>query len=237
VRQTYAISHQLELIGERVRVHLNTDLILAPGQFALARLSDSFDPYLRQPLFPSLIEEAGFAVDIITTDPALRLLSPGSIIDLLGPVGKPIPNLADRTRVLLVAETDPAPLLPFAARAIEAGGAATLLLSTRYPLDGLDPEIEVQFTDPAQLPALAADLAASADLILIDTTRPLHQPLHRALTDSRSFLASQFAYARLNIPMPCGNGACGACYLKTTRGHKLACLDGPFFSLNEIEES
>jgi dihydroorotate dehydrogenase electron transfer subunit len=237
VRQTTAICHQVELIGNRVRVHLHTDLILAPGQFALARLSDSFDPYLRQPLFPSLIEQTGFAVDITATDPALRLLSPGSTVDLLGPIGKPIPNLADRSRVLLIAETDPVTLLPFAARAIEAGGTATLLLSTRYPLDGLDPEIEVQFADPTQLPGQAADLSASADLILIDTSRPLHQPLHRALTDSRSFLASQFAYARLNSAMPCGLGACGACYIKTARGHKLACIDGPFFSLSEIEGS
>ncbi|HLF02904.1 MAG TPA: hypothetical protein VI547_13060 [Anaerolineales bacterium] len=232
MRQTTAHCAQLELVGDRVRAHFDSDLTLAPGQFALARLANTFDPYLRQPLFPSLISESGFAVDLPSTDPALRILSPGNVIDVVGPIGSALPDLPARTRILLIADSDPAVLLPFAARAIDSGGTATLLLSTRYPLDALAPEIELHLGD---LPALAAEFAPAADLVFIHTQASLHRPLHQSLTEARAFVPASYAHALMNLPMPCGTGACGACAVKTVRGHRLACLAGPFFRLAELE--
>lgn len=234
MRQTNAKCEQIELIGNRVRVYLSTDLALVPGQFALARLAETFDPYLRQPLFPSLMEPGSFAVDLAPNDPALHFLSPGITIDLLGPIGAAPASIPSQSRLLLVAETDPAVLLPFAARAIDSGGAATLVLSAQYPLDAIRPEIELHVSPIEIIPALVTELAAVADFIFIQATSQLSQAIYQSLNNSASFVTIRSAYAFVPCAMPCGVGACGACYTKTTRGWKLACLSGPFFPLADL---
>ncbi len=235
MRYATATVQQLQLIGDRVRVYLQTDLVPALGQFTLARLSESYDPYLRLPFFPSVIAPSGFAVDLAQADPALRLLSPGSEVDLLGPVGQGLPDLPARTRLLLAADSDPALLLPFAAQAIARGGTATLLLANRYPLDALQPEIELRLGGPSgQLPTLLSEYAPNADQVFLNTAPALYPDLYQALTQARTAISTDFARALVQLPMPCGTGTCYACAVKTTRGHKLACVSGPFFSLTEL---
>ncbi len=232
VRQADAHCKQLELIGDRVRIRFETDLIPAPGQLALARLAATADPYLRLPFFPSVLSQTGFAVDVAASHPALRFLAPGSTVDLIGPVGVQVGGLPPRSRLLLIADSDPAILLPFASQAIADGGTATLLLARPYPLDALDPEIEIRVGD---LLSLAAEFAAAADRVLIHTGPALHQPLRQKLAEARAFVPPDYAYAFVERSMPCDLGACGACAVKTGRGWKWACLDGPFFSLAELE--
>jgi dihydroorotate dehydrogenase electron transfer subunit len=232
MRQTLALCQQFQLIGNRVRVHFQTDLIPALGQLVLARLSDTYDPYLRQPFFPSVIFETGFAVDFDQDDPALHLLSPGVTVDLIGPVGQAVPDLPTRSRVVLLADSDPAVLLPFAAQTIARGGTATLLLSARYPLEALKPEIELRVG--SDLPALLAEFAPTADLVFIATDSALHKPLYEALAQARPVVSSELARALVSLPMPCGVGACYACSIKTAKGHRMACMSGPFFSLVDL---
>ncbi len=231
VRHAEAQCKQLELIGGRVRIQLETDLIPAPGQLALARLAATADPYLRLPFHPSALSQTGFAVDVASSHPALRFLAPGSTVDLIGPVGIQVGGLPPRSRLLLIAESDPAVLLPFASHVIAEGGTATLLLARPYPLDALDPEIEIRVGD---LPSLVAEFAA-ADRVLIHTGPALHQPLRQKLAEARAFVPPDYAYAFVERSLPCGLGACGACAVKTGRGWKWACLDGPFFSLAELD--
>ncbi len=233
VQQTTARCTQLELIGDYVRAHFVSALQLAPGQLALARLAGTFDPYLSQPLFPALIAAAGFAVDLAPEAALLRFIFPGSILDVLGPIGAAVPEGPPRSRVLLIADANPAPLLPFAARAIEAGGTATLLLASRYPLDALRPEIELRIGD---LPALLAEFAPAADLVFIHTQPNLHQALAQCLRDARIFSAAESVRALIAGPLPCGVGACGACVVHTARGWRLACTEGPFFSLLDLHK-
>lgn len=231
VRHAEAQCKQLELIGDRVRLHLETDLIPAPGQLVLAGLVATADPYLRLPFFPSALSQTGFAVDLAASHPALRFLAPGSTVDLIGPVGVRVGDFPARSRLLLIADSDPAILLPFASQAIVNGGTATLLLARPYPLDALDPEIEIRVGD---LLSLTAEFAA-ADRVLIHTGPALHQPLRQKLAEARAFVPLDYAYAFVERSLPCGLGACGACAVKTGRGWKWACLDGPFFSLAELE--
>jgi len=230
VRQAAAHCQRLELIGERVRAHFDSDLVPAPGQFLLARLTPAFDPYLRRPLFPTLIADSGFAADFDPADSAL--IAPGVWIDVIGPVGSAVPDIPSRARVLLIADSDPAVLLPLASQAIARGGAATLIISARYPLESLDPEIEVRV---GGLPALTAEFAAAADLIFIHCHHSLHRPIHHSIIQSRGLAPRDYAFALSRSPMPCGVGACGACAVKTTRGWKLACVDGPFFYSTDID--
>ncbi|MBI3241453.1 MAG: hypothetical protein HYZ49_04075 [Chloroflexi bacterium] len=232
VRQAEARCKQLELIGDQVRIRFETDLIPAPGQLVLARLAATADPYLRLPLFPSALFQTGFAVDVAASHPALRFLAPGATLDLIGPVGVHIGGLPSRSRLALIADSDPAILLPFASQAIADGGTATLLLARPYPLDALDPEIEIRVGD---LPQLAAEFAMLADRVLIHTDPVLHQPLRQQLAHARAFVPPDYAYALAERSLPCGLGACCACAVKTRRGWQWACLDGPFFSLAELD--
>ena len=231
VRQSTARCTQLELIGSHIRVHFQTDLVPALGQFFLARLAATFDPYLPYIFYPSAIDDSGFTVDLAATDSALRFLSPGQPIELLGPIGTAIPNLPTRSRVLLVADTSPAVLLPIATQAIARGGTASLILANRYPLENLNPEIELRIGD---LPTLLTEYAPTADFIFIHTQPRLLPTFYQTLAEVRARVATDFARALIDLPMPCGVGACQACYLKTRHGHKLACRHGPFFSLAEI---
>jgi hypothetical protein len=231
MRSATAHCTRLELFGDRVRIHFESDLVPRPGQFLLARLAPVYDPYLRQALFPSKLATAGFTVDLPAASPVLGFVAPGAIVDVIGPAGAAPPEIPSRSRVVLIAR-DPPALLPFAARAIDSGGAATLLVSDPYPLEALDPQIELRVGD---LPSLAAEFGPLADLVFMHVTAALRRTLHTVLSDSRAAVAPAFAHALCPLPMPCGTGACGACYIKTARGHRLACLDGPFFSLAELE--
>jgi hypothetical protein len=170
-------------------------------------------------------------VDLPPAHPALQFLAPGSTVDLIGPVGIQVGGLPPRSRLLLIADSDPAVLLPFASHIIAAGGTATLLLARPYPLDALDPEIEIRV---GELLSLTAEFAA-ADRVLIHTGPALHQPLRQKLAEARAFVPPDYAYAFVERSLPCGVGACGACAVKTGRGWKWACLDGPFFSLAELD--
>lgn len=237
MRQTSAQCTRLEIVGNRVRVHFASNLALAPGQLALARLTGGYDPYLLQPLWPSAISQTGFAVDFPNDDTSLRCLNPGETIAVIGPVGVGgIAVSAPRSHLLLIADSDPAPLLPFASHALAHDGEASLLLSQPYPLEALDPEIEIRVSgSDGDLPALAAEYAQAADQVFIHTETGLHRPLRQKLTQARAFVPPDYAYVLIQRATPCGLGACGACAVKTTRGWKWACTDGPFFRLSDLE--
>ncbi|MBI5712018.1 MAG: hypothetical protein HZC38_01125 [Chloroflexi bacterium] len=222
MRHTHAQCTRTELIGEHIRAHFDSDLVPALGQFLLARLTPSLDPYLRLPLFPSSLSPTSFSVDL----PRDFNISPGMMIDLIGPCGAAIEESRERERVLLIADDSPAALLPFASSAIARAGTATVILAQPYPLDSLDPRIEIHRGD---LLTLTQDLAPHADRIFIHTS---HASLHFALRTSHFELSS--AYTLLTHPTPCGVGACQACYVKTNRGHKMSCIHGPFFNLQSL---
>jgi NAD(P)H-flavin reductase len=222
VRHTTAQCTRTELIGEHIRAHFDSDLVPAPGQFLLARLTPSLDPYLRLPFFPSSLSQNSFSVDL----PRHTILTPGMMIDLIGPCGAAIEENKERERVLLIADDSPAALLPFASSAIARAGAATVILARPYPLDSLDPRIEIHRGD---LIALTKELAPHADRIFIHAS---HASLHFALYTSN--FAHSSSYALLAPPTPCGVGACQACCVRTNRGYKMSCLDGPFFNLQSL---
>ena len=222
VRQINAQCARTELIGDHIRAHFDSDLVPSLGQFLLARLSPSLDPYLRFPLFPSSLSLSSFSTDL----PRNFNISPGMMIDLIGPCGRAIEESKERERVLLIADDSPAALLPFASSAIARAGTATVILSRPYPLDSLDPRIEIHRGD---LVTLTKELAPHADRIFIHIS---HASIHFALRTSNFPLSS--AYALLTHPTPCGVGACNACYVKTNRGHQKLCLNGPFLNLQSL---
>jgi hypothetical protein len=209
---------------------------IAPGQLFLARSTDQYEPYLREPWLPVARQPAGLVIE----RPASQSYTPGQVISLLGPVGRPIP-LRDSIRALLLIayESTPAALLLLAQSVLERGGAVTLALigaAQAYANEALPPEIEVvratsteTWTDQLKALTWAEQVVAIAppggDL-------PSYTRLLENIRKARLEPAPSYAYGLFHPPMPCGVGACQACVVRQINGEEMtACTDGPAFDL------
>jgi dihydroorotate dehydrogenase electron transfer subunit len=204
----------------------------APGQFYLARAVGAVpEAYLRQPVF------AGPQTDGRTTlelPAAWAHLQPGDELDLIGPCGR-ASDLPEHARnVLLIAGPGGAGrVLPHARAAIDRRASVVLVSTEPQPISDLPAEIEIRFG----LEGLAEALAW-ADVIYADAPfehlRQLQSRM-RAATAQGTRPAGPPARAYCLPATPCGVGACGACAVPTTRGWRLACVEGAWFDLLELE--
>ncbi len=155
---------------------------------------------------------------------------PGDTLAVLPPQGHSFDLPADARRVgLLAMGVSPARLLTLVEPALAHDAAITLFCTPTPPAEIL-----------MWLPA-AVEVSPVASL-----QENLDWPDHLAVEINRenlNALSALFEGSGLPFPgqvlvrtaMPCrGLGECGVCSVKTRRGWKLACLDGPVFSLEEL---
>jgi hypothetical protein len=154
---------------------------------------------------------------------ALASLQPGDTLDLLGPCGRGFTLNLRATHLLLVAETFER-LYPLLHHALANRYSVTLLLDSTAPLPAVPPAVEIQ-RGP-----LTPDLAHWADLIALDLPEPeAYARAARAL--GLTPRPADYIQA-LRVPlMPCGAGACQACWVEVGDNKRLACVDGPVFKL------
>jgi hypothetical protein len=224
---------------QRLEVALDaTQREVAGGQLFLARITDSYDPYLREPWLPVARTSTGIVVE----RPALRAYAPGQVVHLLGPIGQPIALVTGARSLLLIAiEASPAALLFTAQQVAAAGGAVMLALlgqAAHYPLDLLPPEIEV-----VRASSFAAWKERDTALLWADQVIALAPPLanadiYPAILERckvvRVELSSNYVQGLYHWPMPCGVGACDACLVSLQGGAVPACVDGPAFDLKQV---
>jgi NAD(P)H-flavin reductase len=74
-----------------------------------------------------------------------------------------------------------------------------------------------------------------ADHACFACTPERYPALARIVEEARFQPADDFAQALARVPMPCGVGACDVCRLRTRRGERRACVDGPVFNLLELD--
>jgi len=196
----------------------------APGQFYLAQ-APGRGPLLRSPIFPYPGPRGELAFSLHPAHP-FASLQPGEWLDLVGPCGRGFALHPRARNFLLVAEAVER-LLPLAHLALGSGRSVTLLLPTGggngIPMPSLPDAVEVQ-RGP-----LTADLAAWADLIALDAPDPERRAREaRALCPTRP---ADFIQALVVPPMPCGTGACRACWVELGERRQLACVEGPVISL------
>jgi len=203
--------------------------LFAPGQAALAlsRLPDQ--PFLRVPLYPFHSTAGGF--DFGIADDAhhyaahpYAVLSPGDELDVLGPVGRGF-ALPPRAGHLLAVAATPARLSALLDLALERGWAVTLwqppLAALGVPSVGMPEAVEVQRGE------LSAELLDWADVVALDLPEPARWAAE--IRAARPGRAAGFIQALADMPMPCGTGACQACWVEVGHRRKLACVDGPVF--------
>lgn len=212
---------------------------IGPGQILLARTTNTYDPYLREPWVP--VEKQGRT--LVIERPAAWNYSPSQDVNLIGPVCKPIP-LRDSIRALLLIayESSPAITLMLAGQIIARGGAVTLALigqARHYPVEALPAEIEV--VRAAEHTGWTDRLTALrwADQIVAVAPPPLDVPVFAKLLDdvrmARVEIAADFLYGLFQPPMPCGVGACQACVVQLNGGDDSpACIDGPAYDLRNV---
>ena len=232
-------------------VHFEVAHPPAPGAFMLADLGGP----LREPLFPALIEDAGFTTMAPPGHPATRLL-PGAEVDMLGPLGRGFHIDELTARLLLIAEAAYLPaLLPLldatssVAVVVEAATRAQIPAPHRFPpavelylvtRDGstgyLGP-LESDDPAPADLQRAAPqlrELLAWAGCICLALESSRYPTLAAMLREARHQPRRGLAQALIRAPMPCGVGVCEVCLVTTRRGEKHACVDGPVFDLLDL---
>ena len=193
----------------------------APGQFHLVRVEGSPQSFVRLPIFPypGPRDELEFSIDQASP---LASLEPGMLLDLIGPCGRGFVFHPRAAHLLLIAASVER-LLPLMHFALASRRAVTLLLSSASPLPEVPSDVEIQ-RGP-----LTADLATWADLIALDVPDPA--PCAREARAMCPARPADFVQALITPPMPCGAGACLACWLERDGRRRLACVDGPVFSV------
>ena len=150
---------------------------------------------------------------------------PGGKLHFKGPRGNSfhLPPLARRVALTCLDEVSINRLLPLADLGLQNGAEVTIL--SDYPLAGLNPEIELLGLE--EMPSIVewADYMA-----LVMTPRKLAEFGRNLKTNLPAACE-----VMLNTPMVCDeNSSCGVCSVLTAKGAKLACKDGPVFSLADL---
>ncbi|MDY0019998.1 MAG: hypothetical protein RBT47_08360 [Anaerolineae bacterium] len=212
------------------------------GRFMLADLGGP----LREVLFPATFEEGSFAVLVAPGHPATRLL-PGTPVDMIGPLGHGF-DIADAARLLLVADAAHLPpLLPLLQAAptvsllVEAPTRALLPPAGRFPTtvelhllthDGSGGHAGTLEDESSPLPSLLQ----WAERVCLSCPRERYPALAEKVEAARLHPAPRFAQALVQVPMPCGVGACEICRIETRQGERHACTEGPVFDLLTLRE-
>jgi len=221
VRQFEVQIAEIAAFGSSIRVACSGPYPrTTPGQFCLAWADVPAQPFLRVPIFPTGEDGIGPAFFVPTGHPYARL-APGDRLNLLGPCGRGFRLPANTTGRVLVIAGALERLFPTIEAALHRGQAVTVL--TPRGADLLPSDVEIHRG------ALTAELAAWADLVALDVIDPRARAQHiRALAPPRS---QGYVQALVTPQLPCGTGACQACWVELTSAHvrKLACVDGPVF--------
>lgn len=193
-----------------------------PGQFYLAWAATPVQPFLRLPIFPYPLPGGGVEF-CIASDHPYATLEPGQPLDVIGPCGHGFTWPVQATHLLVKCDW-PTHFMGLIYRALDMRLNVTLLLPEAAPLPDLPLEVEIARG------AFTAELADWADLVALESADPVVEAhTLRAFCPTR---LAGYVQALLMPPMPCGTGACQACWVEAgSPRRRLACVDGPVFRL------
>jgi len=220
-----------------------------PGQFIHIRIADGLKPFFRRPF--SVFRTRNNKVEILyeVVGPGTELLAgkkKGDKLDLLGPLGNSFDMPAKNIRqvVMIAGGVGLAPFLALSDRLKTKKLERILLYGARTA--GHVPSLKEFRLNGCQV-HIATNDGSRGKKGLVSVLYP-HINLDPATTmiytcGPRPMMADvQLVAARYGLPaqasceevMACGLGTCLGCVIKTTRGYRTVCNDGPVFDLREI---
>jgi len=196
-----------------------------PGQFLpCQRLSDEPEA-LVTPLFSILGHE-----DILTLEPIPKDWYPGDQIYYLAPQGRSFQLPPSATSVgLLPFGVSPLRLLTLVKPALAQDASLILFLEAKQ----MDLFLS-HVPSPIEIVPLSAlkDHLDWLDYLAADVAREDLEALSAIFSGSTISFPGQVLIRTI---MPChGKGECGVCAVKTIKGWRMACKDGPVFPLREV---
>lgn len=223
-----------------------------PGQFAMIKVASGNNCMLRRPISIHCVEENNLLFLYSVIGKGTNILSqqkPGQTLSILAPLGNGFQLPARKTEILILAGgRGIAPLVFLAEKAIKSGMRIEFLIGAR--------SAECLYK-PTSLPAgtdfhLATEDGSAGykgkitELFLSRLQGKSHVyacgpvDMYRTM----SYLLSSWqepiegAKPRIQVSlearMACGVGACYGCVIRTKKGTKKVCSDGPVFNLDEI---
>jgi len=191
----------------------------AAGQYLLGWAFEDEDVPLAAPVFPAAFADGGF----LAAAPIPKTWEPGTALILQGPLGRGFDLPVSSSRLVMAALGDTVERLTVLLPQVLAGGCAVAICAG-CALPVLPPDVEIYPLDSL------AEVLPWADFVVLDV------PLS-AFDRLKALLASPLPPGQVLVEtaMPCGGlSECGACAVQGCRGPKLACRDGPVFSLSEL---
>lgn len=218
-----------------------------PGQFIMVRCGESFDPLLRRPLSIHQVgSEDRLALFFRVVGKGTAWLSRRrevDCVDCFGPLGRGFSLPSSPANLLLVAGgMGIAPLVFLAQKALSLRHSVTLLLGASsqaqlYP-ESLLPsgmELVVVATEDGSegrrgmVTDFLVDFVPRADYVFACGPFSMYQTMA-----AQKRLRGKSVQVSLEKRMGCGLGVCYGCTIKTARGLKQVCQDGPVFELQDI---
>lgn len=222
--------------------------IVRPGQFIHIRTSEGLEPFFRRPFS---VYRAKKHVEIFyeVVGPGTRLLSQmakGDDIDVLGPVGTPfvLPPVKIKQVVMVAGGIGIAPFMILSDLLKNKNYELVLLYGGRtrghvYPMKEFKAngcKVSVATDDGSvglkgRVSTLFSKIDNNPETTFMYTCGP--NPMMAAVQAfaRKHRLRGQAACEEI---MACALGACLGCSIKTTKGYKTVCCDGPVFDLDEV---
>ena len=219
----YVVELILESGLRHARIVCPPGLVPSPGQYLLSSIASASDP-LPVSLFSTESTLQGFTA----CAPIPETWTPGTEITLRGPLGHGFDMPGSARKVAFVPfDGSPLPLRGLIKPALRQ--AAAIVLVCDADVENLPDEVEVQpFT-------MLDDVLAWADYIAFDVQREKLPLLRERMGGVDQISVKGEAQVLVYTPVPCGGIAdCGVCAVNLRSSWKMACKDGPVFSLREI---
>ena len=217
----------------------------SPGQFVMVNCDDTTLP---RPFSINRITGNGelslfFAVlENGTGTEWLSECKPGDTVKIFGPLGNGFKIESTSHNILLVGGgMGIAPLIFLAEEEAKKGRTVTLMYGTqnkdRYPVESILPDINVinatedgSIGHHGMVTELLPEYIGKADQVFICGPAAMYRYIH-----NQNIIKDKPAQVSLEVRMACGRGICYGCTVKTIKGKKKVCEDGPVFDFSDID--
>lgn len=220
-----------------------------PGQFVHIRVKDGLEPFFRRPFsvyraqkhIEVFYEPVGRGTSLMAS------YKKGDPIDVLGPLGTPfsMPPKGTKQVVMVAGGIGIAPFLLLSDILKKKGKYEVILLYGGRTKDHVYPMKEFKANGCRIFVATDDGTAGVKGRVskLFDKINPDPKTTYLYTCGPHAMMAAVQDFARKKyLPgqaaceeiMACALGACLGCSIKTTKGYKTVCYDGPAFDLQEV---